>query len=522
MKTTFLTATLLATTIMAAPARAQSDGDACAALAEIGLPDIEVSTAAAQDAGTLPPDPMSAMTGGSPTPVEAGAHCLVEGKIEDREGADGNRYGIRFQLRMPDDWNGRFLFQGGGGTDGFIAPAIGAVPSLGSTATPALGRGYAVVSMDGGHDALDLGFTADQQARLDLAYAAIGKVTDTAKALIGAYYAEDPERSYFMGCSNGGREAMMAAERFPLEFDGVVAGNPGFHLSRAAVGSVWDYETFGAIAPEGRLYDALTQEDLDTVADEVLAQCDALDGVEDGIVAAYGQCDFDAEALRGRIGDDKLDALIAVMEGARDVDGNPVYAGWPWDPGMAAPGWRAWKLGTEDEPAMHQTLSVPSTGAVFMTPPQEVPADPDFGALARAVADVGGYFDADDTFLTTFAARGGKMVIFQGAADPIFSAVDIARWYEEAEADTAADTDFAQLFVVPGMNHCGGGPAFEDFDPLTLLEEWQETGEAPQSMPAAAPTMPGRAMPICAYPATARHTGGDVNAASSFTCTLPE
>lgn len=516
MKTRLLTTALLATTALAAPAFAQD----CAVLADIDLYNADISNAAVQEAGTLPPDPMSAMTGGSPRPVEAGAHCLVEGKIEDRIGADGKQYGIRFQLRMPDDWNGKFLFQGGGGTDGFIAPAIGAVPSTGSTATPALQRGYAVVSMDGGHAEMNLDFAADQQARLDLAYAAIGKVAGTAKALIRSYYEGAPEKSYFMGCSNGGREAMMAAERFPLEFDGVVVGNPGFHLSRAALGSVWDVSQFRPLAQDGKLYTALSQDNLDTVSAEVVKQCDALDGLEDGVVAAYGQCDFDTEALRGQLPDDKLDALLAVMSGAVDEQGNQVYTGWPWDPGIKAPGWRAWKLGTEERVAMNESLSLGAAGRVFMTPPQEVPATPDYGQLAREVADVGGYFDADETFLTTFAARGGKMVIFQGAADPIFSAEDITRWYGEATEDTGAD--FARLFVVPGMTHCGGGDvAFEDFDPLTLLEDWQESGTAPGSMPASAPGMPDREMPLCAYPAYAEYTGGDEASLDSFTCSRP-
>ncbi|CUH81170.1 Tannase and feruloyl esterase [Tropicibacter naphthalenivorans] len=206
------------------------------------------------------------------------------------------------------------------------------------------------------------------------------------------------------------------------------------------------------------------------------------------------------------------------MDGAKDDQGTNVYTGWPWDPGVAAPGWRAWKLGSEQMPAMHQTLTVPSTGAVFMTPPQEVPLNPDFAELAREVADVGGYFDADETFLTTFAQRGGKMVIFQGLADPIFSAEDIARWHDEAERYTGAE--FAQLLMVPGMTHCGGGNAtFEDFDPLTVLEGWTAGGETPVSMPARAPSMPERTMPICAYPLEALYTGGDVNDAASYTCT---
>lgn len=505
---------LLSGAAFAAPALAAD----CAALGGLQLHGVDIAKAEPQSAQVLPPDPMSAMTGGSPRAVRVGAHCLVEGTIAARDGVNG-RYGIRFQLRMPEQWNGRFLFQGGGGTDGFIAPAIGAVPSTGSTAAPALERGYAVVSMNGGHDKLDLGFGQDQQARLDLAYAAIGKVSDAAKALIRGYYTKDPEQSYFMGCSNGGREAMMAAERFPLDFDGVVVGNPGFHLTRAAIGSVWDLQHFRAIAPQGRLSEALTQADLDIVSHAILEKCDALDGVKDGIVAAYGACDFDIEALRGTLSDGKIDALSAVMSGAKDSQGHQVYTGWPWDPGISSAGWRSWKLGTDKIPALHETLSRPSLGALFLTPPQEVPLAPDYGKLAQDVAQVAGYFDADETFLSSYAQRGGKMIIFQGAADPIFSATDIVRWYQEAQADTGAD--FARLFVVPGMTHCGGGPAFEDFDPLTLLENWKTTGHAPAAMPARAPSMPGREMPICAYPAVAHYNGGDVAALQSYSCVQP-
>ncbi|GHH03463.1 tannase/feruloyl esterase family alpha/beta hydrolase [Pseudodonghicola xiamenensis] len=503
-------ALLLTSALIATPALAAD----CAALAGLTLYGVDIATAEEQPAQTLPPDPMGAMTGGSPHPVEVEAHCLVEGKIDDREGVNG-RYGIRFQMRLPNDWNGRFLFQGGGGSDGFIAPATGSVPTLGTTATPALRRGYAVVSMDGGHDGLDAGFAHDQQARLDLAYAAIGKVTAVAKALIRERYGRAPDASFFMGCSNGGREAMMAAQRFPTEFDGIVAGNPGFRLSRAALAQAWDVAQLMPLAPGGELSKALTQADLDIVSAEVLKQCDALDGVEDGIVAA--PCAFDSDRLRGRIADDKLAALLAVMGGPKGADGTALYSDWPWDPGMSSPGWRAWKLGSEDVPALSLSLGRPSLMTLFMTPPQSsLPAVPDFDALARNVSSVGGYFDADETFLSTFAQRGGKLVLFQGMADPVFSANDLAQWYEETSANTGPDV--ARLFMVPGMTHCGGGPAFEDFDPLTALEAWVETGTAPEAMPATAPSLPGRAMPLCAYPAHAQYTGGDLTSADSFTC----
>ena len=148
---------------------------------------------------------------------------MVSGELEKRTGADGKPYYIGYQMRLPENWNGKFLFQGGGGMDGFIAPAVGATPVAGSTAVPALKRGYAVVSMDGGHQgAGDASFGADQQARLNLAYQSTGKVTQAAKLLIRQAYQAEPKHSYFMGCSNGGREAMLAAMRYPTEFDGVV------------------------------------------------------------------------------------------------------------------------------------------------------------------------------------------------------------------------------------------------------------------------------------------------------------
>ena len=515
MKKPLLYTAIAVASALSAPAMASG----CEDLTSLSLHNVDINAAAMQPAQTLPPDPMSAMTGSSPTAVDIGAHCLVEGKIEDRKGING-RYGIRFQLRMPEQWNGRFLFQGGGGTDGFIAPAIGSVPSTGSSATPAIKRGYAVVSMDGGHNGRGLAFGDDQQARLDLGYAAIGKVTATAKTLVRTFYNKAPAESFFMGCSNGGREAMMAAQRYPLEFDGVVAGNPGFHLSRAALGAVWEVEQFEQISPKGKLYEAFSQSDLDTVSTAILHKCDAMDGLEDGLVTAYAKCDFDPETLRGKLDDAKLDTLIAVMNGAVDEEGNQIYTGWPWDPAINTPGWRAWKIGSEQRPGLHQMLSVPSTGAVFTTPTRKMPDEPNFVELTENVAEVGGYFDANDTYMTTFAARGGKMVIFQGLADPIFSATDIADWYEQTQEDTG--TDVARLFMVPGMTHCGGGNGPEDFDPLTVLENWKASGTAPDAMTVSAGAKPERQMPLCAYPNYAKYTGGDKNALASYTCVAPE
>ncbi|HZF45262.1 MAG TPA: tannase/feruloyl esterase family alpha/beta hydrolase, partial [Sphingomonadaceae bacterium] len=164
------------------------------------------------------------------------AHCLVKGVISPRTGHGGREFGIGFELRLPLAWGGRFLFQGGAGLDGQIQPAIGTIAN--SDGLPALARGFAVVSTDSGHSGpiIDASFGLDQQARTDYAYNALDKVTAEAKRIIAAFYGADPRYSYFLGCSNGGRQAMMASQRLPLEFDGVVAGDPAMSFSRIALG----------------------------------------------------------------------------------------------------------------------------------------------------------------------------------------------------------------------------------------------------------------------------------------------
>ena len=496
----------------------------CDALAKLNLPAVQIRRAVVQEASDLPPDSHAALTGAQSQAIQIGPHCLVEGEIGGREGVGGH-YGIRFQLRAPINWNRRFLFQGGGGMDGFIAPAIGAIPCSGATAAPALARGYAVISMDGGHEGRDAAFAVDQQARLDLAYASIGKVTQVGKQLVQALYAAAPERSVFMGCSNGGREAMIAAQRYPTEFDGIVAGNPGFRLSRAAVAQAWDVRALMAAAPQENgapiLSRALTQADLDLVSDAVLKKCDGLDGVDDGLINAYRQCAFDLESLRGRLSDAKLDALKAVFSGPRDSRGNALYSDWPVDAGINSAGWRAWKLGTSvtaQSNARNVVLGSDSLPHLFMTPPQKDfdVATFDFDKAADAVAQMGALNDATSTFLSTFAARGGKMVIFHGMSDPVFTANDLMRWYDAAVADTKGD--FARLFLVPGMTHCGGGPALDDFDPLGVLEAWMASGVPPTQMAAKGKSFPGVVQPLCAYPMEAHYQGGTPTQIGSYVC----
>ena len=271
------------------------------------------------------------------------------------------------------------------------------------------------------------------------------------------------------------------------------------------------------------LANALTDKDLDAVVDGVLARCDALDGLKDGIVNAWERCDFKPTMISDTIGADKVALLEAVFGGARNSKGEAVYSSWPFDAGINAGNWRDWKLGrsqTAEPDARNVTLGANSLPHYFMTPYQEdfdtfrVDFDKD---VARTV-QVGAINDAVSTDLGTFKARGGRMIIFQGVSDPVFSTHDLRDWFRLLQHDTPGTDDFARLFMVPGMTHCGGGNALDDFDPLTALEQWHDTGKAPERIIARGKTFAGKSQPLCPYPQVATYQQGDENSADSFAC----
>ena len=458
------------------------------------------------------------------------AACVVKGVIAPRTAPDGRTFGVRFELRLPAAWNGRFYFQGGGGLDGSVQPALGAAGSGPS----ALTRGYAVVSMDGGHEGPDAAFASDQQARLDFAYQAVGKTTLVAKALIRAYYQKPPTKSYFVGCSNGGREALIAVQRYPLEFDGVVAGAPGFRLSRAAVQEAFSVKELATIAPKDKdgmpdLAMALTEADLNLVSQGVLRACDAKDGLADGLISNPGACKFKASDLvckpgqaEGCLAPQKAAVLDAIFAGAHDSQGRALYSRFYWDSGISDIGWRVWVLGIEGRmKALNITLGADSLSHYFMTPAQNArsPYEIDLDQAADAVAQTGAVNDATSTLINSFTGHGGKLILYHGVSDPVFSAADTANWYEGVQKTDASSGASVRLFLVPAMSHCGGGRATDQFDMLSALEGWVEQGKAPEQVLAkGGAALPGVSRPLCAYPAHAHYEGGEANSASSFTC----
>jgi feruloyl esterase len=512
-------------------------------------------------------------------------HCEVMGAIDSRVSAvDGQTYASKFRLRLPTHWNGRFYYSGGGGMDGMV----------GNADAPSIRDGYAVVTTDSGHDSVTntsavaggAQFGFDPQARSAFGYAGPARVTEVAKTLVKKYYGRAAQRSYFVGCSEGGREGLMFSQRYPDYFDGIVAGNPGIDLPKAGVAEAWDSQAFARAArsstPFGNpdLASSFTDTELAAVATAVLAQCDALDGVADGMVFKPFECKFDPATLgpagSAVLSEKQVTALAKVFGGARNSKGEALYADWLWDPGVGATGWRQWKIGpiAPNFPLPgNSSISVTLGGAampfVFTTPPNSATAGSDLAKSTTittanplgkpATANFGDAFvaymlsydmdkDAPKIFAREapykesamdfmgtsrtdygkFRKRGSKLIVYSGQADPVFSTQYHRRWYEALSAANGGierTQDFARLYLVPGMNHCGGGPSTSQFDAFAALVDWVENGKVPQSIQATAPAMtpwPGRTRPLCAYPAHAQYQGsGSAEEATSFSCQSP-
>jgi pimeloyl-ACP methyl ester carboxylesterase len=456
-------------------------------------------------------------------PVPLPAYCRVEGAIGSRTGPDGKHYGLTVAIALPQDWNGRFLLQGGGGLNGSLRPPHGADATGGR---PALSRGFAVVSTDGGHRSArpDGSFMVDQQAALDFVFNAVPTVTSAAKRVVETFYGRPIQRSYFAGCSTGGREGMQAAQRYPLLFDGVITGAPAMRGGHSNLALKWAAVAFNRISARdetGKIIpgSAFSFGDRQLIVQGVLQACDALDGLRDGMIFNIGACKFDAAALgcKGAKAESCLDggqveALRRAFEGPASASGRPIYSRFPFDTGIAFQG--------EGIPG----FLLNSTGGPVAAGgnPLEMDIEAEESAIHASPTQ-----QLTDTYnwtnLSTFVAHSGKQLFYHGVSDPWFSALSTTDYYHRLAADNGGDEKvlgFARLFLVPGMGHCAGGDAsLDQFDLLGALIDWVEQGKAPESVIATSRRLPGRSRPLCPWPAHAHYKGaGDVNAAASFEC----
>jgi feruloyl esterase len=515
--------------------------------------------------------------------VQLPAHCRVRGTIDQRTGVGGRAFGIGFELRLPSDWNGRFLFQGGAGLDGQVSPAIGRVANSGQA--PALVQGFAVVSTDAGHSGsmVDASFGVDQQARVDYAYAAIGEVTPVAKALVQRFYGRAPAHSYFVGCSNGGRQALTAAERFPLLFDGIVAGDPTMRFSRVAIDEAWNLNVLALAAPRDAAGNPLiarvfSLRVLALVKTALLKRCDARDGLADGQIQDWKACDFDPVVLQCRKGQTKaclspnqVGALRELHRGPHTPASGSIYGPFNYDTGVAGSAWRGMRLGSAQSGAANSADATLGLGMLrmFQLTPPDPQFDPwghvDWDQLLHRVAATAAIGDADSPFLSTFALHGkliaynglsdqglasselvdwyrqalaasaalgdadspflstfalhGKLIAYNGLSDQGLASSELVDWYRQALAASGPGAgDAMRLFLVPGMTHCGGGEATDQFEMLDAIVDWVEHGKAPDRVLARTSSGPTLTRPLCPYQKVARYKGGNPADAASFEC----
>jgi feruloyl esterase len=518
----------------------------CESLTGFDFPGTEITNVEIVPAGTL-----------TYASAPIGEHCLASGTMNERTSpVDGQTYAIGFEMRLPTDWAGRFLYQANGGLDGNVVPATG---NVGAALQNGLQMGFAVLSSDAGHNGSQNPlFGLDPQPRLDYGYQAVGTLTPMAKSLIAAAYGRGPDRSYIAGGSNGGRHTMVAASRYADEYDGFLAIAPGFNLPKAAVAQLWGAQQSAKVATDvADLQTALTADERRLIAEAILDRCDRLDRLVDGMVQDISRCQhvFDLDRAvptcdGGRDGTcltrQQKKVVNDIFAGARNSAGDELYSSFPFTPGIVQPGWGFWKFFA---PVVLDSVAV---GFIFSTPPADVSILSDTAGFAlnydvdteapKIYATTDLYTESAMSFMTpphparldTLRDTGAKMIVVHGDADGVFSPDDTARWYRKLNANYRHKADeFVRYFEVPGMGHVRGGPATDQYDGLGTLIDWVEYGHAPDRIVASVrgegnPAgvngdlpdnwAPDRTRPLCPYPLVARYAKGDPEDASSFVC----
>jgi hypothetical protein len=507
---------LVATACSAMVALGQS-ANSCSSLSGLKLEGVEIAKAELIAAGATVPPPYPGAPSIGPLP----AHCRVDGVINRRKGVDGEEFGIGFALALPEPsvWNHDLMMQGGGGGNGFVAYPAGASYSGDK---PALSRGFAVASTDTGHKAktgaFDFSFMRDQQAYLDFAFLANAEVAGVAKQIVAQYYAKPAAYSYFVGCSTGGREGMILSQRYPAAFNGIVSGDPAMRtgLSNLAIAQ-WFPAAYNQVSPKDdsgkpQIDKFLTDAERKLFMDSLMKQCDAKDGVADGMISDPLGCDFDPASIackpgqeEGCIAPEKAAAIKKAFAGPKNAYGTQVYPGFLYDTGITAGGFAPGLIALAKN-----GLFGPYTTATEL--------DVDKAALHASDPLV----EPASTNLSTFSGSGGKLIFFHGDSDPWFSPLDTLGYYKSlADSNGGADkvAEWSRMFLVPGMAHCGGGPSLDDFDMLSAVVNWVEKGTAPESVIATGKAFPGRSRPLCAYPKHAQYNGsGDTQEATNFQC----
>ncbi len=465
-------------------------------------------------------------------PAGAGnpAHCVVRGTIDTE---------IHFELLLPspETWNGRFVAGGGGGFVGSVQNQ--ALAYNGPAASP-LEQGFATVGTDTGHSGggIDASWAFERDDReINFGHRAIHVTAEAAKTIIRIHYGRDIEYSYFLGCSRGGGQGMMSSQRYPDDFDGIVAAAPAYNWTALGAHLL---QTQQAMYPDPNDLAApiVGPETAGLLEAAILEACDDLDGLADGILGDPRECHFRLEDLPRCsaadsggtcVTDAQLSAIQTVYRGAR-VGGEQVYPGYPFGGESAPQGWGSWITGGGDAfgpgtPSLHYAFGTQMYKYLIYDDPDWDYSSYDFSNWQTETERAAGILNATDADLTAFQVGGGKLILWNGWSDPAISALGTIQYYEEVQAEHEDADSFTRLFLLPGVLHCSGGPGPDQADWLSAIQGWVEYGEAPDQVTASKRDAEGNVeieRPVCAYPATAVYDGsGDPNREESFACVAP-
>jgi feruloyl esterase len=431
------------------------------------------------------------------------AACRVVGRVQPA---------ITFEVWMPvSGWNGKFQAVGGGGFAGVISY---------TAMSAALARGYATASTDTGHSTPGGSWALGHpELVIDFGYRAIHEMTLKAKAIIAAFYGNGPRLSYFVGCSTGGRQGLMEAQRFPDDYDGIVAGAPANYWSRMPAGNL--FAASAVLTDEATRLPAAKLSALNKAA---LAACDARDGVADGLIENPPRCAFDPASLQCA-GEESNGCLTAAqVNAARKIYAPAVNPRTKEEifPGMVPGSEVTWGALVGGPQPFGIALDF-YRYFVFGDPNWDWKTMDYDKDIAAGEEKVGKVLNAIDPDLRAFKARGGKLIMYHGWNDQLISPLNTVNYYNRVATTIGADDtdEFLRLFMAPGMQHCAGGVGPNTFDALAALEQWVERGVKPARIVATHSTdgAVDRTRPLCPYPQVAAYTGaGSIDEAASFVC----
>ena len=495
----------------------------CESLAQLTLPNTKITIAQPVTFGEFTPPGRSTAIKGLPP------FCRVSATLTPSADSD-----IKIEVWFPlSDWNGKYRGVGNGGFAGFI---------LFDEMAAAVKLGFATAGTDTGHTGTNAVWAlGHHQKVIDFGWRAIHEMTLTAKAIVQNFFGEVPKRSYFSSCSDGGREALMEAQRFPSDYDGIIAGAPANYWSRLLTAGM----LMQAVTLNGAAY--IPAAKLPAITAAVMSACDGLDGVKDGLLTDPRQCSFDPAVLickgaesESCLTEPQARALQTIYAGLRDAAGRLYFPGYAR--GSEESGWNAWITGAMPGRSIGFFFS-----SQFFTNMVYEKADWDYrtfdfaDAANLAASKTAAALDAVDPNLSEFMNRGGKLIMYHGWNDPAIPPLNTINYFESVQARLGSrDTEsFMRLFLAPGMGHCGNGPGPNAFgqggppgpdDPehniYRALEQWVERGLAPDRLTATKYNDDRNAAqgikmtrPLCAYPMVPKYKGsGDPNKATSFSC----